>query len=201
MTTETGDSCRLLFTIRISRALPLLVALPLGLFCGCENAEMQRVEMRRRATLERMIYSGGTLQERRAQDDIISQLRRANARTLSCPQVVFAEVTDDVNDVGADGIVRVEWIAAKPFADGVRFAFSDDVFVDVPIPKEFQEYNAVLWKAEGSVLFVAQVYLRQERPKLWAELVTDERVQVCLLLQGQHISICMPLTRRSIAVR
>ncbi len=198
MTTEIDDSCRVALMTPLMATFSLLVALLISLGCGCERAETGRVEMQRRATLKR-IYRGGTLQERRAQDYIISQLQQANASTLRHPRIVFAQITDDVKGVGVDGVVRVEWIAAKPSGDGVRFAFSDGDLVDVPISSLCQGYNAAVLKTEGLLLFGASVFLRQERPRLWKDLLIDERVQVCLLLQGQPISGWFPLTKRSLA--
>ena len=159
----------------------IAVMLCLLVLVGCSDA----VEQRRQHTLERMVYSGGTAESKRVQRLIVTALERADTTSLQSPHLVnvtMRVVPDDTER----GSLGVDWISARPGADGIRVHFSDGSQNDSPFNDVELDYNEAV--ADTMVLFGGNPFVEREHPAVWTKLAADPGASVSLLEDGAIVS-------------
>ena len=178
---HAGDSCRVFRMMLFSYSVAFFLALLSGSFIGCDG-----VEARRRATLQRMQFSSGRPEDQHVRKLIVSALRQATPTTLGQPQIVYATAVG-ISQEPKKGTVQIDWIAAEPLADTVRFVCSDGREVDVSIPKLDQDMNAA-FASEGLVLFTVVLFVGQREPDLWLTIAEDAHVRIALVHAEEAVS-------------
>jgi hypothetical protein len=158
----------------------ILISLAVLFALGCKSG----VERRRLNTLERLNWSGGTVENRRVRDALSNAVASATARSLATPQLVDALVW-----IGSlektNGLLSVNWISDACCANGVKVLFSDSTSVNVLF--DHSGLDEIEKESKGTVLHGCAIS-RRDAPEIWAKLAPTQRVRVVLTMNGSPVS-------------
>jgi hypothetical protein len=136
----------------------LIALVSIAFACGSHLYSIWDVQTRRRHTLDRLDWSGGTEVDRAIRDKLLAVVKSSTYTSLQRPVLVSATAGRH-RELGY--CVMADWISHAPIADGIQVTFRDGSMSNVKFIEDFVAYNES--NAQEMVLFQGSVY-RDEFP-------------------------------------
>ena len=165
---------------RIRTLLSLIAVASVVLACGAHFYSIWELQSRRRHTLDRLSWSGGTGAARERRYRLVEAVASSTRSSLQTPRLILATVGEH-RDLGY--VVIVDWVSHAPIADGVQITFQDGATSNVKFIEEFVTAND--FHAKDMVLFIGAVY-RDEFPRP-ANRTNVNDVALVALLSGETV--------------
>ena len=145
------------------------------------------IQSRRKHTIERLDWGGGSTAERANRDRLVKSAQTSTLSSLRMPRLVDVRVIRHSNLGYA---VVVDWICRAPIANGVQLTFSDGTTTNVRLNDADLEENES--NSKSMILFQGVIY-RDEFPAPANQTKQTDVVSIALLADNELCSNSFPI--------